>query len=319
MTANVTNTGAADDEGVVSLTNFDGAGVDSTTVNLTQNESTTVTFEWDPADGIVPEGDDQRTDNVTVLTIDDEANESVTVEAPPEVSISDLGVSDPVATGSSVDVDATLNVSSSTEATVVLSVVDTAGRETQVDLAEDIDLSPGETTVDLSWDVGEQPGNYTVVVETRDDEANESVNVRDTNLTVSINDVSPDSVTAGDPMNFTVTVENRGTDDRDVLLWLEDETGTEVDLETDLTVDSNDTETVTLTWNTAFGDGSDDPQTVTAVVARPGVTERLGANETQEVTVEPITSALDGATLFEPDLPLGIDLTAIETTATTED
>jgi len=316
VTAEVTNTGATDGKGVVSLRNFAGTAVDSTTVNLTQNESETVTFEWDPADGIVPEGDDQRTDNVSILTVDDEANESVTVEAPPEVTVANLDVSDPVATESSVTVNATLSVNSSTEATVVLSVVDPAGRETQVD-QNTTNLSSGETPVDLSWDVGQQPA-YEVIVETRDDRADSNVTVESAAFDVSIDNVSPDAVEAGDPMDVTVTVENKGTDDREVFLWLEDEAGNERDLETDLTIEDGDTETVTLTWNTVFGDGNEEPQNVTAVVAEPGVTERTKSPPT-EVTIEPITTEIDDATIFKSDVAIGIDLTAIETSTSNSD
>lgn len=171
LTVDVTvqNTGDVEGTQSVELHDFDGGVVDAETLSLnsTETEQTTLTWETDVGDG--------NTDEITVESEDDTATETVTVEEQVSFAV-DIVETEEVQAGETLAVtaDITNTGEESGERDVTLVI-----EESPVDSHENLTLSSGETeTIDLAWETYPgDAGDHQATVATPDDDDETTVTV----------------------------------------------------------------------------------------------------------------------------------------------
>jgi uncharacterized cupredoxin-like copper-binding protein len=254
VTATVENTGDTSVTESVTLRLGDQT-VDSTDVSVDGGETATVTLSWETAVGdagsyeaIVQSGSASDSVGVTVL------EES-------ELSVAIASTNSPVVEGTTLEV--TAKVENTGEVAVSDEVSLNIGAET-LDTAE-VSLDGGETTtVTLRWATSSgDAGEYQAEVAGGSDADSTPVSILEGGeFGVAVTSTNS-PVSEGDPLEVTATVENTGdgTTTESVSLTIGNETVDSVET----TLAGGDTETVTLTWETASGDaGEYDARVATA-------------------------------------------------------
>jgi len=316
VTAEITNNGADADEQNIVLWDY---GKDSVTdvqsLTLGSGESQSVTLTWNT-------GDDAWQDSpgdVTVESNDDQDTTNVEVTEPGagETNLTILDI-DPAPATAGNTLTAEVEIANNGSAAAVDEWLSAELNEQSSDFTVDgqydqIDVPAGGTkNVTVSLDTTETTiGDYDLTVETDDDSQTEVVTIDDptTNFDIDIVNAN-DPIEAGEQLtvNAEVTNNNPGTGSDKVTVVLNDtRTGTNVDMIFDVEVDRGDSELVTFTWETAFGDGDDDnPVEIWAEIANTDV------YDAENVVINETTSDVDGPSMGMPGNPLDIDLEEIE-------
>ena len=284
VTATVENTGGQTATQTVDFSV--GSVSDSQSVTLDADESQSVTFEW------TTDEDDAGSYTATVESANDSATTSVSVEASepepdPEPEPADFGVSvsstnSPVTEGETITVDATVENTGGQQATQTV-VLDIDG--STVD-SQSVTLGAGESEmVSLSWTTAAgDAGDSTATVSTADASAQTTVTVEapapdpdPASFGVSVSSTNS-PVTAGEPLDVTTTITNDGEQSGTQTIEL-DVAGGVQDSES-VSLGAGESETITLSWATAEGDGGDYAATVSSV----------DASAQTDVTVESATT-----------------------------
>jgi uncharacterized repeat protein (TIGR01451 family) len=316
VTAEITNNGADADEQNIVLWDY---GKDSVTdvqsLTLGSGESQSVTLTWNT-------GDDAWQDSpgdVTVESNDDQDTTNVEVTEPGagDANLTILDI-DPAPATAGNTLTAEVEIANNGSAAAVDEWLSAELNEQSSDFTVDgqydqIDVPAGGTkNVTVSLDTTETTiGDYDLTVETDDDSQTEVVTIDDptTNFDIDIVNAN-DPIEAGEQLtvNAEVTNNNPGTGSDKVTVVLNDtRTGTNVDMIFDVEVDRGDSELVTFTWETAFGDGDDDnPVEIWAEIANTDV------YDAENVVINETTSDVDGPSMGMPGNPLDIDLEEIE-------
>jgi hypothetical protein len=284
----VENTGDAEATGTIGLTvagNID----DTTTLTLDDDESETVTLEWE-TDGRLP-----GTYTATVAA-EDGASKSTEIEIQ-EPAVFDVAIDRtdaPIVEGDTLVVDAAVENTGEAEATQTVELlVDGTTIE-----SSSVTVSGGETeTVSLTWGTSDgDAGDHTVTVVSEDTENATTITVQESAaFAVEINSTTA-PVIEGDPLEVTATVQNTGevAGTRTVNLSADGETIES----TTLTLEGGESEQLTLTWATTDGDaggytatvasGDDDDSTGVTVVAAAG-SDGPQFDVAVETTNDPVT------------------------------
>ncbi|GAB3031178.1 CARDB domain-containing protein [Natronobiforma cellulositropha] len=255
VTATVENTGTAAGEQTVAL-EVGGEVRDTRTVSLDPDETDSVTLEWKTGD------DDAGDHEVTISSDDETVTKTVAVELPPEsvFALEGVDLTTPIDAGETVTVTATVeNVGDAAGETAV--TLEVGGEESD---SRAVSLDPGETdTVALEWRT-ETAGEYDLTVSVGNDSTTETVVVDEpgqAELVVAALETNA-PVEAGDTLTVTATVENTGTAAGEQTVSLE--VGGEVRDTRTVSLDPDETETVTLEWETGDDDVGDHDITVSS-------------------------------------------------------
>ena len=256
----------------VTATYSDGSTADVTqAASLAAGETTVATIA---NDGLVT-ANAGGTTTLTATYEGETAGHAVTVLDPAFFEVELLEQPADVTEGEQLTLTAEVSNTGDVEVTQVVELLDFDG--SVVD-SEPLTLSPGQTaTVSLDWDTNlGDAGTGTLTVRTADDAASsQAVVVKEWTspgtgpdpgddaayFAVSVQDISED-VTAGTTVTVDVLVENTGGAHGTQELRLYDFDGALVSTSEPLTLDVGETATVTLTWNTATGDGGEGALTV---------------------------------------------------------
>ncbi len=326
VTVGVTNTG--EEAGVQDIQlKIGGERIDvASGVELDSGESETVTLTWDT------DPDDIGEHTVVVYSKDDRDKQQISVTEPPtddaffDVEITEKN--DPVEAGETLDV--TVDVTNTGDEAGTQPVYLKISGE-RVDTSEAIELEPGESeTVTLNWETdASDVGDHWVKVYSKDDSDRQQISVTEPPVEDDFFDIEivekNDPVEAGETLNVTVDVTNIGDESgvQDVRLKIG---GTYVDLAEDVELDPDESETLTLRWDTGAADVGDhvvkvltedayDYQKIT-VEKEPPVGEAffdvdivekndpIEAGETLEVTTE-ITNTGDESATQNINLKIG--------------
>lgn len=274
----VTNTGNVEGTQDVELTvtDFGGETVDSESFTLGEGEQESFSLDWDTEVG------DEGTGDVTVASENDTDSATVEVQEADEaffgVEVTDTN--SPVTEGDELEVTVVVENTGGVTDTQEVNLTDFNGVEQD---AEEMTVEGGETdqTV-LTWATTDgDAGTDEVEVSTEDDSDAQEATIEESPeepfFEAEIEGTNS-PVDAGDMVEVEVSVANfgDGTDTQDVVL--EDFDGVERDSE-EVTLGEEDTETVTLVWDTDEEDAG--TGTVTALTDDD--------NDSAEVTVEGAT------------------------------
>jgi len=166
--AAITNTGDQADTQTIKLS-IDGVLEDDVEVSLGNGESTTVTLRWDT------QGGDAGDYSATVESEDASATTYVTVQEPPNFSVTIENTNSPVTEGEALDVTAFIeNLGDATGTQTVTLAIDGSPQDSQ-----SLTLSGGESqTITLSWATSDgDAGDYNAEVTSENDIASTSVSV----------------------------------------------------------------------------------------------------------------------------------------------
>jgi hypothetical protein len=324
VNATVENVGPEDGAQHVFLTDSDGfvKAVDRD-VSIPSGESKQIDLVWatEPQDAngartyydlfVETEDGNQNAEPTNATVIDPDQIET-------DVLIDDVTVlndDDSVSAGNDLEVNVTLTTEDDVVAAdelVWLEVADEAGGTVAQPFRVTDVPKTGTKNVTLTWDTTNQlPGTYEFNASTNDaaDGPYEvTVEAAETPLNVGIVNTD-DPVTEGDKLEVVVDVENTDTGEavEDTLLLKDTSSDTIVDVADNVNVSAGDTETITMTWNTRYGDGNDDnPATIRVEVAN------TDEDDEKDVQIDDVKNALDSPSLPEPSNPLDIDLEEIE-------
>jgi len=259
----VENTGDQQDTQTVTM-DANGSQQDNTTVTLNAGQQTTVTLSWSTSAG------DTGTFTTDVASDNDTASTSVEVGSSPSFEVTSLSTNSAVTAGELLTVDATVENIGDKNGTQTVSLdVDGEGNSTELFLENDT-----SETVTLAWNTtAGDAGDYTANVLTANTSANTGVSV-DAQANFDVSGVSTNApVTEGETLTVNATVENTG-DVPDTQTVALDTNGTQR-VSTSQQLDSGESTTVSLSWDTASGDNGtynaaivtdDDSASVTADV-----------------------------------------------------
>ncbi|ELY27098.1 hypothetical protein C500_14710 [Natrialba magadii ATCC 43099] len=255
VNATVENTGNLADEQDVNLT-INGDEVDATVVSLDGDETEEITFTWETEEN---DADDY---DATVSSDDNSETVPITVEEQPDDAFFDVTIdetSSPVTEGEELEVGATIENTGdlADEQDIKLSINDS-----EMDVTT-VDLDGNETEeVTLIWETEKsEAGDYVANISSNNDldMANVSVGEKPDPPTPTpptpdpaFFDVTVDNttspVTEGEKLLVNATIENTGdrSDKQDINLTIN---GNEVNV-TSIELDSDESEKVTLTWET---------------------------------------------------------------------
>ncbi|WP_336002029.1 CARDB domain-containing protein [Halorientalis halophila] len=259
VTATVTNTGEQDGTQTVELASS-GSTLDSQDVTLAAGASQQVTLSWTTGSG------DAGSYDLTVSSANASATASVTVEAPAapaSFGVSVTGSNSPVTEGETLTVDATVENTGEQSDTQTVDL-DVGGG---VQDSQEVTLGAGESqTITLSWTTGSgDAGDYTATVSSADDSATTSVTVDEpaapANFGVSA-DSSNSPVTAGEALDVTATITNDGEQSGTQTIELNVAGG--VQDSQSVSLGAGESQTITLSWQTAEGDAGDYTATVSS-------------------------------------------------------
>jgi len=207
------------------------------------------------------------------------ADGTPTCPAPASFQVSVNSTTSPVVAGNTLNATVTVeNTGVQTGTQTVTLATDGTQRD-----ATAVTVDGGQSkTVTLSWATGAGgAGSYTATVESENDTDTTAVRVDATptpKLEVSLDSTNA-PVTEGETLEVTGTVENVGTaeSDQDLILWID---GTNVD-DDSMWLDSGESETTTLDWDTASGDAGTHNVTLST----------KNDTESTDVTVQPVGGA----------------------------
>jgi hypothetical protein len=295
---NVTNVGNASGSQVISLFDIDGNRVAAQKVELDKGKDTQITLNWDTTILDVGEG------NLTVESNNDEATAEVEVVGP-QPTESDFVVSftkDKYTQNAGETLKTTVNISNTED--TGSEVVYLEGPDGNLVDSQKLNLTGGESeSIDLNWDtslddIGDYVDGLTVGSDNDNDTADAEVvdtNVDRSNFTVDIDSTATDdSVLEGNNLTVVAEVTNVGdvSDSQDIVL--ENFNGGPVDA-TNITLDASggedDSETVTLQWQTFNGtvpDNKEDLDGNVRVVSGDDDDEKEVTIEKREGTRKPV-------------------------------
>jgi len=251
FTTTVQNTGEVTDTQQIDLIIGDQV-IDSAERTLEPGASIIVTFDWETEFGDV--GDYIA----EIVSATDASSTDVTVLEEGQFDVTIIDTNSPVPEGGTIDVTARVNNTGGAEETqsVGLQIGDRTIASTE------LTLEGGQSeVVTLSWPTGtSDAGDYTATVGSDDDA--DSIDIRvDAGAEYVVELSSSNSpVVEGEPMEFTVIVQNAGDvpATQPVDLRIGDQTVDTVDL----TLDGGESDSVTFEWQTVSGDAGDYTATV---------------------------------------------------------
>jgi hypothetical protein len=296
VTAEITNLGEVSGEQEISLGLNRSVGErDNLTVQLSEGENTTRTLRWD-----TPEAGDYE---VNVTSHDDSDIKAVTILEEASFNVTILGTNSPVAASKTLNVTAEIDNTGEVlgEQTVSLSVNDSVG--TQDNATVRLNGSENTTRV-LSWNTSiDTSGGFTVNVSTDDDsdtktvgvvgQAEFDIRILGTNSPV----VEPSLNHSGGTLNVTTNVTNVGgvTDERNISLGI---AGVESNVKnTTVQLDSGETKTKVLSWETT--EGAENSQTANVSVGSDSETKEFFVCQPGDATSTGSRSPLDATYLLQ--------------------
>lgn len=286
VTGVVENVGDAEDNQTVEFL-VDGTVVDSTIVGLSDNESETVSFDYTPteADG----------DTLTLQLSTEDATDTVTVQhdAPAEFLIAGIDAPESVASGETIDIDATIeNVGGFDDTQSIQLLVDGA----VVD-SIDVTIEAGETmVVSFSHETtADDVGDLELTIASEDDEDSVTVSVLDRGqFMVEVTD-APEIIGSGDVVPIEATIENVGEiEDTQSIELLVD--GSVVD-STSVTLDAGASTEIGLSYETITGDIGDLTLTVASEDDEDSVTISVTEHAQFLVEIDAPAEATIGETI----------------------
>ncbi|MDZ7730549.1 MAG: hypothetical protein U5K37_06030 [Natrialbaceae archaeon] len=254
--ADVTNTG--DLAGTQDITLAVDGAVDSQSVNLAGGASTSVTLEWDTANG------DAGNYTATVSSDNDSDSTAVSVEEPPEPAFFDVaitGTNSPVEEGDTLTVDA--DVSNTGDLSDTQDV--TLAVNGDVD-SQSVSLAGGDSTsvtLEFATSSGDA-GNYTATVSSENDSDSTAVTVEEPPepafFDVAITGTNS-SVEEGETLTVDADVTNTGelADTQDITLAVDGAVDSQ-----SITLAGGASTSVTLEWATSSGDAGNYTATVSS-------------------------------------------------------
>ena len=307
LPVNVTieNTGDEDNQ-LIALDGFDRSAVDVAEVELSEDETETVTLTWNTAG--VTDGESNESGEISVASNDDRVSENVTVVAQsPELTITDVSGASGEIAGTPFGVDVTVaNEGEDTAFGAPLSM--TLSREdSEVTYSRTKRVTGLEAGADDQFQLETlfdvQGGEYTLTVETDNATVEQNVSIGP----IELDELETNEpVLEGDTLNITAPVAEPPEESItvDIKMYVGD---TDIAYEVNTTeIAAGETTATEFTWNTKFGDAGD--RTITVEVdTLADIDDPPSA--AVDVEVNEVNPVLDDATIRTPDSVFGIDLT----------